>query len=141
MFESLVIEETTTHSVVVATLEGNPFSIRATVGTRDGHFIGASFLIVTRGDRVIDAHCHCSDYGVEHSYTGDDADLLTALCRHMTADLEETFAIHFQRRDEPVAMEDPQPPTQEDAGGSEETIDASQAGNGEDMINPSQEES
>lgn len=150
MFESLKIEETTTHSVVVATLEGNPFSIRATVGTRDGHFIGTSFLIVTKGDRVIDARCHCSDYGVEHSYTGDDADALTELCQHMTADLEETFAIHFLSREEPaVEMEEPQPPaeepeeegqTEESSGDSQETIDPSEVGSLEDVINPNQEE-
>lgn len=136
MLESLVIEETTTHSVVTASIPGNPFTIRATVGTRDGHFIGASFFIVSRGERIIEAQCHCSDYGVEHAYTGDDADALTALCQRMTADLEEQFVIHFLVRDDP--QEEDVMPAEEPAGEPgepEETIDASEAGNLEDLMN------
>lgn len=105
MFETLKIEESTTHSVVVASLEGNPFTIRATVGSRDGHFIGASFFIVERGDRVIDAKAKCTDYGVEHDYNGEDADALTDLCRQMTSDIEDQFKIKFLVREDPVEEE------------------------------------
>ena len=120
MFETLTIESTTTHSVVTAQMEGNPFHIRAIVGTSGGRFIGASFVEVFRGNTVVPARAFCSDYGVEHGYQGEDAEALTALCRRMTADLSERYEITFLEREAEEDLE-PEPeqiePQEEAAGG------------------------
>lgn len=113
MFENLQVLNTTTTSIVRAQDPTNPFTIRAVIGTSDGKFQGASFIEVMRGDRVIPAGAFCSDYGVEHSYTGEDADKLTALCRQMNADLQERYSVTFLVRDPaPELEEEPQPPVE-----------------------------
>jgi hypothetical protein len=122
MFENLRVLETTTHSVVSAQDEGNPFVIRAVVGVSDDQFLGASFVEVLRGDRVIPAHAFCSAYGMEHSYTGEDADALTELCQIMNRDLEERYHVTFLVRDPAPEMEDgPQPPVEDEPQQEEES--------------------
>lgn len=110
MFENIKIEESTTHSIVTSQKEGNPFVIRATVGSRDGKFIGASFFTVERDGRIIDAGCRCTDYGVEHSYEGEHSEMLTELCDAMSRGIEENFGIHFLEREEYDEPEMPEAP-------------------------------
>lgn len=113
MFENLQVLNTTTTSIVRAQKEGNPFTIRAIVGTTDGKFLGASFIEVMRGERVIPAGAFCSDYGVEHTYTGEDADLLTELCHQMNEDLEGRFRVTFLVREPAPEDLEPRPPVEE----------------------------
>ena len=117
MFETLTIE--TTHSVVTAQMEGNPFRIRAIVGTSGGRFIGASFIEVFRENTVVPARAFCSEYGMEHGYKGEDADALTALCRRMTADLADRYGVTFREMEEEEEAEPAEPEEEVPAGGGE----------------------
>lgn len=113
MFETLKVEETTTHSVVTASKKGNPFTIRAVVGTTNDKFTGVSFIEVLKGGQVVPAQAFCSDYGVQHSYKGEQADKLDALVEQFNAEIQEQYGITFLVPDPPVEMEEPQPPVEE----------------------------
>ncbi len=113
MFESLRIEDSITHSDITASLVGNPFTIKAIVGSGDGRFVGASFIEVRRGDHVVPARAFCSDYGVEHHYDGADAEALTQLCEALNRDLEQQYNITFLEREPAMEEMDPVPPEQE----------------------------
>ena len=122
MFETLTVESTTTHSVVTAQIKGNPFRIRAIVGVADGHFLGASFVEVFRGNEVVPARAQYTAYGIEHGYRGEDADALTDLCRNMTADLTERYGVTFREMEaeEIEEIDEPEEPQEEvPAGGGE----------------------
>lgn len=118
MFKNIKIEESTTHSIVTSQKEGNPFVIRATVGSRDGKFIGASFFTVECDGRIIDAGCRCTDYGVEHSYEGENSEMLTELCDSMSRGIEANFGIRFLEREEYEEPDAPEAP--EEHEGNEE---------------------
>lgn len=114
MFESLKVEESLTTTVVSAQLSGNPFTIKGVVGTVDGKFKGISFIEVYRNFRAIPTGIYCADYGVVHSYTGEDADKLNELVTQFNIDIQEKFGITFLVSEPPVPMEEPVPPQEEE---------------------------
>lgn len=110
MFETLKVESTNTFDTINATKKGNPFSIRAIVGHNNGKFTGVSFIEVFRGNVVVKTGAYCSDYGIEHSYTGADADKLDALVAKLNADIEQQYGITFLVREAPQEFSEPTPP-------------------------------
>ena len=99
MAELRIYESSSLCATVVAVLmEGNPFAIKAVAEVSDGVFVGVNFIEVSKFGKPIVTSAHCAAYGVEHSYTGDDASLLSELCEGLSKYIEEKYGIRFLSR-------------------------------------------
>jgi len=64
----------------------------------DGAFHSVSFGVVTRNGEPLDLYLYLSEYGLEHSYSGEDKDKVDEIVSLLGAKLAKEADIKFSER-------------------------------------------